>query len=124
MREDDHASILAIAERLLGLLRADGRVFLTNSGTEANEAGFKVTRRTGRTRLVAATGGFHGRTMGALALTAKEAYRKPFEPLPGEVRFVEYGDTDALRDFVVEQLSAHPAVASTRTSLVFQHHAN
>jgi acetylornithine aminotransferase len=95
-----------LAERLLGLLRADGRVFLTNSGTEANEAGFKLTRRTGRTQLVAATGGFHGRTMGALALTAKEAYRKPFEPLPGEVRFVEYGDTDALRAAVDERTAA------------------
>ena len=62
-----------------------GRVFFTNSGTEANEAAFKITRRTGRTHLVAAEGGFHGRTMGALALTHKAAYREPFEPLPGDV---------------------------------------
>ena len=58
-------------------------MFFTNSGTEAVEAAFKLTRRTGRTHLVAAEGAFHGRTMGALALTAKEAYRAPFEPLPG-----------------------------------------
>ena len=71
-------------------------MFFTNSGTEANEAAFKLTRRTGRTKLVAAEGAFHGRTMGALALTAKAAYREPFEPLPGDVTFVPYGDVDAL----------------------------
>ena len=65
---------LALAERLLALLDAgDGRVFFTNSGAEANEAAFKLTRRTGRTHVVVAEGGFHGRTMGALALTSKEA---------------------------------------------------
>ena len=58
-------------------------MFFTNSGAEANEAALKLTRRTGRTHLVAAEGAFHGRTMGALALTAKAAYREPFEPLPG-----------------------------------------
>ncbi len=63
-------------------------MFFTNSGAEANEAAFKLTRRTGRTHVVAAEGGFHGRTMGALALTSKAAYREPFEPLPGDVTFV------------------------------------
>ena len=62
---------------------APGKVFFTNSGAEANEAALKLTRRTGRTHLVAAEGSFHGRTMGALALTSKAAYREPFEPLPG-----------------------------------------
>jgi len=95
-----------LSERLLGLLGAEGRVFLANSGTEANEAGFKLARRTGRTTMVAATGGFHGRTMGALALTSKEAYRSPFEPLPGDVRFVEYGDTAALREAVDDTVAA------------------
>ncbi len=85
-----------LAERLLGLLQAPGRVFFTNSGTEANEAALKATRRTGRTRLVVAEGSFHGRTMGALALTSKEAYRVPFEPLPGDVTWVPYGDEAAL----------------------------
>lgn len=85
-----------LAERLLGLLPGPGRVFLSNSGTEANEAALKMTRRTGRTRLVAMEGSFHGRTMGALALTSKAAYREPFEPLPGEVAFVPYGDAAAL----------------------------
>ncbi len=86
-----------LAERLQALLGwSDGKVFLSNSGAEANEAALKLTRRTGRTRVVAAEGSFHGRTMGALALTSKAAYREPFEPLPGDVTFVPYGDVDAL----------------------------
>jgi len=101
---------IRLAEKLLELLGADarggGRVFLTNSGTEANEAAFKLTRRTGRTHVVAAEGAFHGRTMGALALTSKEAYRVPFEPLPGEVTFVPYGDADALAAAVTDETAA------------------
>jgi len=95
-----------LAERLLSLVDADGRVFLSNSGTEANEAALKLTRRTGRTRLVAMEGSFHGRTMGALALTSKAAYREPFEPLPGEVTFVPYGDAEALAAAVDDTTAA------------------
>lgn len=95
-----------LAEKLLALLGTPGRVFFTNSGTEANEAALKLTRRTGRTRLVATEGAFHGRTMGALALTAKAAYREPFEPLPGEVTFVPYGDADALAAAVTDDTAA------------------
>ncbi len=95
-----------LAERLLGLVDGDGRVFLSNSGTEANEAALKLTRRTGRTRLVAMEGSFHGRTMGALALTSKAAYREPFEPLPGDVTFVPYGDADALAAAVDDTTAA------------------
>jgi acetylornithine/N-succinyldiaminopimelate aminotransferase len=95
-----------LAERLLGLLGAEGRVFFTNSGTEANEAAFKLTRRTGRTHLVAAEGAFHGRTTGALALTAKAAYREPFEPLPGHVTFIPYGDAAALEQAVTDETAA------------------
>jgi acetylornithine/N-succinyldiaminopimelate aminotransferase len=95
-----------LAERLLALLGSDGRVFFTNSGAEANEAAFKMTRRTGRTRLVAMEGAFHGRTMGALALTAKAAYREPFEPLPGEVTFVPYGDVESLAAAVDDTTAA------------------
>ena len=89
---------IALAERLLDLLHAPpgSRVFFCNSGTEAVEAAVKLTRRTGRSRLVAAEGAFHGRTLGALSLTAKPAYREPFEPLPGGVVHVPFGDDDAL----------------------------
>jgi acetylornithine/N-succinyldiaminopimelate aminotransferase len=98
-----------LAERLLQLLdvpAGGGKVFFTNSGTEANEAAFKLTRRTGRTHLVAMEGSFHGRTLGALALTSKAAYREPFEPLPGEVDFVPYGDADALAAAVTDGTAA------------------
>ncbi len=99
---------IRLAERLLALTGAGegGRVFFANSGAEANEAALKLTRRTGRTHLVAAEGGFHGRTMGALALTSKPAYREPFEPLPGHVTFVSYGDVDALASAVTDDTAA------------------
>ncbi|MDQ1601743.1 MAG: acetylornithine/N-succinyldiaminopimelate aminotransferase [Actinomycetota bacterium] len=87
---------LRLAERLLALTGRDGRVFFANSGAEANEAAFKMARRTGRPTVVAADGAFHGRTMGALALTGQPAKRAPFEPLPGGVSFVPYGDAAAL----------------------------
>jgi acetylornithine aminotransferase len=97
---------IELAERLIGLLGRPGRVFFTNSGTEANETAFKLTRRTGRAHLVATEGAFHGRTMGALALTGKDAYRAPFEPLPGQVTFVPYGDQAALAAAVNDQTAA------------------
>jgi acetylornithine/N-succinyldiaminopimelate aminotransferase len=109
---------ITLAERLLDLTSPPqvgevapgsargGKVFFTNSGTEANEAALKLTRRTGRTHLVAAEGSFHGRTMGALALTAKTAYREPFEPLPGHVTFVPYGDSAALAAAVTDRTAA------------------
>jgi acetylornithine aminotransferase len=95
-----------LAGKLLELVATPGKVFFTNSGTEANEAALKLTRRTGRTHLVAAEGAFHGRTMGALALTAKAAYREPFEPLPGHVTFVPYGDSAALEAAVTDETAA------------------
>ena len=96
-----------LAERLLTHLGwTEGRVFFSNSGAEANEAALKLTRRTGRTRLVAAEGSFHGRTLGALALTSKAAYREPFEPLPGDVTFVPYDDVAALESAVDETVAA------------------
>ncbi|WP_029291144.1 acetylornithine transaminase [Cellulomonas sp. HZM] len=100
---------IAFAERLLQLAGAPAgsRVFLTNSGTEANEAAFKLARRTGRTRVLALEGAFHGRTMGALALTHKAAYREPFEPLPGGVEWLPFGDTEALEQaFAGEPVAA------------------
>jgi acetylornithine aminotransferase len=99
---------IALAERLLALSRADAdsRVFFTNSGTEANEAAFKMARRTGRPRILALEGAFHGRTMGALALTHKAAYREPFEPLPGGVEFVPFGDAQALEEAMGPDVAA------------------
>ncbi|MGM7679825.1 acetylornithine transaminase [Microbacterium sp. A94] len=84
---------LELAARLKRLAGAgiDGRVYFSNSGAEANEAAFKLARLHGgveRPRILALENGFHGRTMGSLALTAKEAYRVPFEPMPGGVEHI------------------------------------
>ena len=97
-----------LAERLLELLEApeESRVFFCNSGAEANEAAFKMARRTGRPRVIAATDAFHGRTMGALSLTSKPAYRDPFSPLVPGVDHVPYGDADALAAAVADDVAA------------------
>ena len=97
---------IELAERLTGLLGHGAKVFFTNSGSESNETAFKLTRLTGRTKVVAAQGSFHGRTMGALALTWTEKYRLPFEPLPGEITWVPYGDTEALEAVVDDSTAA------------------
>src|SRR5580693_3434881 len=95
-----HEAEVTLAERLLARLDAPGRVFFCNSGTEANEAAIKLARRAqgpARPVFVAAEGGFHGRTLGALALTGKSSIRRAFGPFGLEVRFVPYGDAAALR---------------------------
>ena len=114
---------VALAEKLLSLSGAPegSKVFFANSGTEANEAAFKLARRnTGtaadgaastngaanRTRIIAMEGAFHGRTLGALALTAKKVYRAPFEPLPGGVEHIPFGDVEALRAAVDDTVAA------------------
>ncbi|WP_138418527.1 acetylornithine transaminase [Sinomonas gamaensis] len=103
---------VALAEKLLEIAHAPAgsKVFFANSGTEANEAAFKLARRNSeggrRTKIVALEGAFHGRTMGALALTAKQAYREPFAPLPSGVVHIPFGDLDALRDEVDETTQA------------------
>jgi acetylornithine/N-succinyldiaminopimelate aminotransferase len=97
---------IALAEALVGLLGVQARVFFCNSGTEANEVAFKITRLTGRTKLVAAQGAFHGRTMGSLALTGQPSKQEPFAPLPGDVVHVPYGDTDALAAAVDDATAA------------------
>ncbi|MFE2065557.1 acetylornithine transaminase [Streptomyces sp. NPDC059467] len=93
---------VALAERLIQLFGREGRVFFCNSGAEANEAAFKIGRLTGRTHMVATDGGFHGRTMGALALTGQPAKQDPFRPLPADVTHVPYGDAQALAAAVTE----------------------
>ncbi|MEV8375913.1 acetylornithine transaminase [Kribbella sp. NPDC056861] len=97
---------IALAEKLLSLFDAEGKVFFTNSGTEANEAAFKITRKTGRKKIVSTVGAFHGRSMGALAITWKPAYREEFAPLPGDVTFVPYGDVAALAAAVDDETAA------------------
>jgi acetylornithine/N-succinyldiaminopimelate aminotransferase len=109
-----HEPGIRLAERLLALLGAPGRVFFANDGATANEAAYKLARRHGwtadptggRLEIVAAEGGFHGRTMGALAITGVPAKRAPFEPLPGPVRFVPYGDAAALASAVTDRTAA------------------
>ncbi|KAA1025871.1 acetylornithine transaminase [Pseudonocardia sp. EV170527-09] len=98
---------LQLAERLQALLgRDDARTLLCNSGTEANEAAFKIARRTGRPEIIACEGAFHGRTMGALALTGQPAKRAPFEPMPAGVTHVPFGDVAALDAAVTERTAA------------------
>lgn len=109
---------IALAEKLLQLCGAPtgSKVFFANSGTEANEAAFKLARAHGtanspangpaRTTILALEGAFHGRTMGALALTAKQAYREPFEPMPAGVRHIPFNDIEALRDALDETVAA------------------
>jgi acetylornithine/N-succinyldiaminopimelate aminotransferase len=94
---------VALAELLLALAGRAGRVIFTNSGAEANEAAFKISRLTGRSHVVATHGAFHGRTMGALALTGQPSKTDPFRPLPGEVTHVDFGSLDALRDAVTNR---------------------
>jgi acetylornithine/N-succinyldiaminopimelate aminotransferase len=98
-----HEPGVLLAERLLDLAGRPGRVFFCNSGAEANEAAFKISRLTGRPEVITAEGAFHGRTMGALALTGQPNKAEAFAPLPGGVRYVPYGDADALGALVGEQ---------------------
>jgi acetylornithine aminotransferase len=105
-----HPQTVRLAERLLALMDPDGgragRVFFCNSGAEANEAAFKLSRLTGRTKVIVANGSFHGRTMGALALTSQPTKQDPFRPLPGDVVVVPYGDAEALRAALDETVAA------------------
>ncbi|GIE82883.1 acetylornithine aminotransferase [Actinoplanes philippinensis] len=94
---------VALADLLLALAGRAGRVLFCNSGAEANEAAFKISRLTGRTHVVATHGAFHGRTMGALALTGQPAKQDPFRPLPGDVTHVDYGDVAALEAAVTPE---------------------
>lgn len=103
-----HEPGLRLAQELLDLagVSGAGRVLFCNSGAEANEAAFKITRLTGRTKTVATTGGFHGRTMGALALTGQPGKQAPFEPLTPGVVHVPFGDVAALESEVDDNTAA------------------
>jgi len=102
------AARTALQEQLAAVAPGDlSKVWLPNSGTEANEAALKFARSaTGREKVVVAKRAFHGRTLGALSLTWKDEYRDPFGPLPGGVEFVPYGDADALADAVDDETAA------------------
>ncbi|MFH5799610.1 aspartate aminotransferase family protein [Haladaptatus sp. CMAA 1911] len=100
-RDDLYAKLAAVAPEGLG------NVWLNNSGTEANEAALKFARSaTGKSKLVAAKRGFHGRTMGSLSVTWKKKFRTPFEPLVDDVEFVTYGDEEELADVVDDDTAA------------------
>lgn len=98
-----HEPALDLASRLIdvwGAPKDESKVFFCNSGTEANEAAFKMARRTGRYRIIAADHGFHGRTMGALAMTGQAEKRRPFTPMPNGVEFTPYGNIEYLRTLI------------------------
>ena len=93
-----HRPGVELAEKLQDISKdAKARVFFCNSGAEANEAAIKLSRLTGRKEIIAAEGGFHGRTAGALSITGQAAKRAPFEPLLPGVSFVPYGDNQAMK---------------------------
>ena len=96
-----HPNAIALAEKLTTMTGdKNAKVFFCQSGAEANEAALKLSRRTGKVRIVAAQGAFHGRTMGALSLTGQPSKREPFLPLIKGVKHVPYGDIDAMRKAV------------------------
>ena len=96
-----HPNAIALAEKLTKMTGdKTAKVFFCQSGAEANEAALKLSRRTGKVRIVAAQGAFHGRTMGALSLTGQPSKREPFLPLIKGVKHVPYGDIDAMRKAV------------------------
>jgi acetylornithine aminotransferase len=88
---------IKLAEKLIAITNSDAKVFFCNSGTEANEAAIKLSRRTGRKQLIAAHESFHGRTMGSLSITGQAAKQKPFEPLIGDVRFIDINTRSGVR---------------------------
>ena len=96
-----HPNAIELAEKLTAMTGdKKAKVFFCQSGAEANEAALKLSRRTGRVRIVAAQGAFHGRTMGALSLTGQPSKREPFLPLIKGVKHVPFGDIDAMRKAV------------------------
>jgi len=88
---------IKLAEKLIAISNFDAKVFFCNSGTEANEAAIKLSRRTGKKQLIAAHNSFHGRTMGSLSITGQSAKQKPFEPLIGDVKFIDINTKSGVR---------------------------
>ena len=88
---------IKLAEKLIAISNFDAKVFFCNSGTEANEAAIKLSRRTGKKQLIAAHNSFHGRTMGSLSITGQMTKQKPFEPLIGDVKFIDINTKSGVR---------------------------
>lgn len=92
---------MELAEKLIEMTgREDARIFFCNSGAEANEAALKLSRKTGRSRVVSTIGSFHGRTMGALSLTGQPEKRDMFAPIIKRIKYVPYGDIAAMKSAV------------------------
>jgi len=99
-----HPNAINLAEKLVAMTgEKNAKVFFCQSGAEANEAALKLSRRTGRVKVVAAQGSFHGRTMGALSLTGQPAKREPFLPLIKGVKHVPFGDIEAMRKAITKK---------------------
>ena len=99
-----HPNVVELAQKLKSMTGdPDAKVFFAQSGAEANEAAIKLSRRTGRHRIVAARGAFHGRTMGALSLTGQPSKREPFLPLLKGIKHVEFGDIEAMNRAVTKK---------------------
>lgn len=93
-----HPNVIELAQILVRLTgNKDSRVFFAQSGAEVNEAAIKLSRKTGRTRIVATTGSFHGRTIGSLSLTGQNSKRTPFLPLLQNIKHVPFGDIKKAR---------------------------
>jgi acetylornithine aminotransferase len=92
-----HPQVLALGKKIQSIVPKPSRIFFCNSGAEANEAALKISRLTGRTKIISTEGGFHGRTFGALSLTGQPSKRAPFIPLLKGISFVPFGDIDSLR---------------------------
>ena len=99
-----HPTAVQLAEKLTAMTGdKNAKIFFCQSGAEANEAALKLSRRTGKVKVVAAQGAFHGRTMGALSLTGQPAKREPFLPLIKGVKHVPFGDIEAMRKAVTKK---------------------
>ena len=102
-----HESGIALAEKLRELTGdKQSRIFFCNSGAEANEAAFKIARLTGRRKIVATHGAFHGRTMGALSLTGQPAKQKPFKPLLAGIKHIPFDDIAAAKKAISKRVAA------------------
>ena len=99
-----HPNVLELAEKLQKLTGdKSARVFFCNSGAEANEAALKLSRKTGKYKVVATQEAFHGRTMGALSLTGQPAKRNPFKPLIKGIKHVPFGDSAAMKRAITKK---------------------